>query len=303
MGNQAPFYPLIDGPPDKPPGTKTPEPPPTTPRSRGCCVFSFLTSIFCFCFRSPPRSSLVEHSEDCESDLSKSTPSLCNNPLLPPQIAPNIGRKTLVLDLDETLVHTSYENFHNHDFSIKLFLNGCVRELFVYKRPYVDHFLASVAPYFEVVVFTASVSTYANPVIDILDKEKVITNRLFRDSCLSMKGFFIKDLSRLGRNLNDVVIVDNSPLCYMLHKSHAIPINSFFKNKRDQGLREVLPILDQVKGADRVQDVIENYPWSCFMKKCKRFESTCNSNCKKFIRPCVEQVRSVVDERCNYPVF
>ena len=67
-----------------------------------------------------------------------------------------------------------------------------------------------MAPLYEVVIYTASLSKYADPLLEKLDKTKAATYRLFREHCIFYNGVFVKDLSRLGRNLKDVIIIDVS---------------------------------------------------------------------------------------------
>ncbi|EHK96673.1 putative phosphatase PSR2 [Glarea lozoyensis 74030] len=78
--------------------------------------------------------------------------------LLPP-IAPRFqGKKCLVLDLDETLVHSSFKILHQADFTIPVEIEGQYHNVYVIKRPGVDQFMKRVGELYEVVVFTASVS-------------------------------------------------------------------------------------------------------------------------------------------------
>lgn len=89
-------------------------------------------------------------------------------------------KKCLVLDLDETLVHSSFKPVPNPDFIIPVEIEDKTVEVYVLKRPYMDRFMAEVGARFEVVVFTASLSKYADPLLDLLDKGKVVRWRLFR---------------------------------------------------------------------------------------------------------------------------
>ena len=62
-------------------------------------------------------------------------------------------------------------------------ITGCclqVVDVYVLKRPHMDHFMQHIGPKFEVVVFTASLSKYADPLLDLLDKSNVVRWRLFR---------------------------------------------------------------------------------------------------------------------------
>jgi len=69
---------------------------------------------------------------------------------------------------------------------------------------------------YELVIFTASLAMYADAVIDYIDPDLKIRHRLYRDSCNNFNGTYVKDLSRLGRKLKDVIIIDNSPNSYRL---------------------------------------------------------------------------------------
>jgi RNA polymerase II subunit A small phosphatase-like protein len=80
----------------------------------------------------------------------------------------------------------------------------------VLKRPGVDEFLKRLSYFYEVIIFTASLSKvilklltsqYADPLLDDLDKYKVVSLRLFREHCTFCNGIFVKDLSRLGRRM------------------------------------------------------------------------------------------------------
>lgn len=128
--------------------------------------------------------------------------------LLPPQSGRCLGKKTLVLDLDETLVHSTFEPTDDSDLIVRISLEGGSYSVYVKVRPGLEEFLAEVAIYYEVVVFTASMAKYADPVLDRIDRNKYITHRLFREHCVMHNGVYVKDLARLGRDLANVVIVD-----------------------------------------------------------------------------------------------
>jgi len=129
-----------------------------------------------------------------------------------------------------------------------------VHQVFVSKRPGVDNFLKVVGEHFEVVVFTASLAKYADPVLDLLDIHKVVKWRLFRDACTYTKGNYVKDLSRIGRKLTHTLIIDNSPTSFLFHPEYSIEIGSWFDDIHDTELNEMLPFLvDVVAKADDVR--------------------------------------------------
>jgi len=177
--------------------------------------------------------------------------------LMEPMAPEMKGRKTLVLDLDETLVHSSFRPVPGPDFIISIELDGVTHRVYVQKRPGVDHFLEEMGSKFEVVVFTASLDKYANPVLDILDPKGFIKIRLFREACVQHYGNYVKDLSLLGRRLEDTLIIDNSPFSYMFQPDNAIPITSWFNDKTDRELYDLVPfLLEQIVPSEDVAQVI-----------------------------------------------
>jgi len=109
---------------------------------------------------------------------------------------------------------------------------------------------------FEVVVFTASLATYADAVLDLLDIHKVVDWRLFRESCSPFNGTFVKDLGRMGRPIEEIIIIDNSPHSYAFNPHNAIPIQSWFNDTTDTELLTLIPILERL-AAPSVVDVKE----------------------------------------------
>ncbi|KAJ3104031.1 hypothetical protein HDU97_009578 [Phlyctochytrium planicorne] len=178
--------------------------------------------------------------------------------LLKPLASEDHGKKCLVLDLDETLVHSSFKAVPNADFVIPVEIDAQIHNVYVLKRPGVDVFLQRLGRQFEVVVFTASLAKYADPVLDMLDKHRVVKHRLFRESCLHHKGNYVKDLSQLGRDLKDVIILDNSPASYIFHPTNAIPISSWFNDPNDTELLDLIPFLEDLKLVENVMTVLAN---------------------------------------------
>ncbi|KAH6657734.1 HAD-like domain-containing protein [Truncatella angustata] len=174
--------------------------------------------------------------------------------LLPAILPEHKGRKCLVLDLDETLVHSSFKILHQADFTIPVEIEGNYHNVYVIKRPGVDQFMKRVGELYEVVVFTASVSKYGDPLLDQLDIHKVVHHRLFRESCYNHQGNYVKDLSQVGRDLKDTIIIDNSPTSYIFHPQHAVPISSWFSDAHDNELLDLIPVLEDL-ATSNVRDV------------------------------------------------
>ncbi|ESO05522.1 hypothetical protein HELRODRAFT_77608, partial [Helobdella robusta] len=171
-------------------------------------------------------------------------------PLLPPPSEIDSKRICVVIDLDETLVHSSFSPVQNADFIIPVDIEGTIHQVYVLKRPYVDEFLERMGDLFECILFTASLGKYADPVTDLLDKRGTFRTRLFRESCVFYRGSYVKDLSRLGRDMNRVVILDNSPASYMFHPKHAVPILSWFDDLSDRKLLDLIPFFEELSRAE-----------------------------------------------------
>eukprot|EP00571_Detonula_confervacea_P012831 CAMPEP_0172301092 /NCGR_PEP_ID=MMETSP1058-20130122/3045_1 /TAXON_ID=83371 /ORGANISM="Detonula confervacea, Strain CCMP 353" /LENGTH=421 /DNA_ID=CAMNT_0013011089 /DNA_START=109 /DNA_END=1370 /DNA_ORIENTATION=+ len=169
--------------------------------------------------------------------------ALRNNPnnirLLPELHAQDSGKKCLVLDLDETLVHSSFRAVPGADFVIPVQIEDVVHFVYVAKRPGVDEFLIEMAKHYEIVIYTASLNKYADVLLDLLDPQRVIRTRLFRESCVFYEGNYVKDLCLLNRPLEECIIIDNSPASYMFHPENAIDCGSFIDDVNDVELDQI----------------------------------------------------------------
>lgn len=140
---------------------------------------------------------------------------LRKKPLLP-KLAPKIkNKKTLVIDLDETLVHSCFSPIPDPDIMVQVELEGTICNVYVLVRPDAQEFLEKMAELYEIVIFTASLSKYANPLINKLDPKHHTDFRLFRQHCTFHQGMYIKDMERIGRDCKNVILLDNSPISYI----------------------------------------------------------------------------------------
>jgi len=180
--------------------------------------------------------------------------------LLPPPEQKFYGKKLLVLDLDETLVHSSFNYVANSDILVDIDIDDpntgttMNARIYVYKRPHVDEFLQAMAQYYELCVFTASLRVYCDAVMDQLDPQHLVSHCLYRESCTNSNGVFVKDLSRLGRPLESIIILDNNHVSFLFHPRNGILAEAFYDDKTDDYLQR---ITDDLIHLSTVPDVRE----------------------------------------------
>ena len=110
--------------------------------------------------------------------------------------------------------------------------------------------------HYEMVIFTASLSKYADPLMQQLDPEGMCAYKLFREHCTFFNNAFVKDLTRLGRNMEDVIIVDNSPVAYLFQPENALPAVSWYEDPKDDELSRLATLLERMAYEGDVRKVI-----------------------------------------------
>lgn len=159
---------------------------------------------------------------------------------------------TLVLDMDETLLHCSPDidpGMNDPDHTFQVSYQGSRFPVHAWLRPKLHDFLERVHGNFEVVVFTASKPEYANKILDIVDPHgKYFHHRLFRDSCMPVEGSYVKDLNVLGRDVSKCILVDNSPHVFGYNLDNGIPISSWYQDRACNELEKLEWFLRQVEG-------------------------------------------------------
>ncbi|KAK2963356.1 putative Carboxy-terminal domain RNA polymerase II polypeptide A small phosphatase 1 [Blattamonas nauphoetae] len=219
-------------------------------------------------------------------------------PDLPPSMS---QRNTLVLDLDETLLHCDVQPLlGREDDRFDAVFGERTHTIHVRYRPFLEAFIAEVVTLFEVVIFTASQAVYANEVLNRIEKRTILhleqTNpahqvyqsylahrarndpnpfhilphRRFRNSCIVVQGHYIKDLTCLGRGLDKVILVDNSPQAFGFQVDNGFPIDEFFDDEFDDQLTKVIPFLQALAEADDVRDLLRpSFHLSHYVNYCR----------------------------------
>ena len=154
-------------------------------------------------------------------------------PFLPQKPSEDKRDYCLVLDLDETLVHY----IQNENDSYVIVRHGT------------EKFIKFLSEFCEIVIFTGSKKRYVDTVIDGLEVKNFIDHRLYRQHTTSYNGYYIKDLSKLGRPLNKMIIIDNIEENYQLQMYNGLNISNYEGEDNDYELeyllKDLLPVVQK----------------------------------------------------------
>ena len=178
-------------------------------------------------------------------------------------------KKIALFDLDETLVHCNGQidvnNIENYtkerDAIIDVSLPHKTVKVAINIRPYWKECLDLIKDYYHIVIYTASHDSYANAVLDYLDKDnkiKYFKYRLYRNHCVQCNvdgvKFYVKDLNILTENydLKNVVLIDNSVLSFAYHLDNGFPVIPYINNKSDEILNSLALYLVNIADCDDI---------------------------------------------------
>jgi Dullard-like phosphatase family protein len=146
----------------------------------------------------------------------------------------NLKKFTLVLDLDETLICFKMYPENN---------KGLLRV-----RPGLFSFLLNMKKYYELIIFTSATPEYADPLLQAIEKgQKIFDYKLYRQHTIIYDNEIIKDISKLGRSLDKIIIVDNLQQNFKLQKENGIMIKPFWgEDNEDTALFALNEILIKI---------------------------------------------------------
>ena len=161
-------------------------------------------------------------------------------------VSPPKRKYTLVLDLDETLIHLRQKkevvNIKN-DINIKI--NNTSDNFYsVYDRDKNKYllqfrvglfsFLTILKPFYEIISFTSATREYADVIINEIEKNRpFFDHKLYREHTVIYKDSFVKDISRIGRDMKKIIIIDNNEGNFILNKENGIKIAPFYGDEEN----------------------------------------------------------------------
>eukprot|EP00796_Vickermania_ingenoplastis_P004304 gene4304-3119_t len=174
---------------------------------------------------------------------------------------------TVILDIDNTLVHATPDK-RPCDYEITVTLQNKSFVYYVSERPYVKDLFEYLRnnPIFEVIIFTAAQEEYATEIVRHLDPTRSMGltpgGRLLSSAHTTDLGNRrkIKDLARMGRPIETMVIVEDNPDSFLYQKRSSFPISHWtYQMENDEELQVLMRVLDQLKHCDTVVDVLDQY--------------------------------------------
>ena len=175
----------------------------------------------------------------------------CRIPTMPPKM----HKKALVVDLDETLIHSSDAKPKPNLQYFKL-----SDDFYFSVRPNAIKFLKKASKLFDLFIFTASEKHYADPILNLLYPAIDEKHRLYRDSCKIIDGNICKDLRFFERNLRKVILVDDKIDTFTFFPNNTISISPWYDDPNDTTLLNVVwPLLKKCESSIDVRGVIEQY--------------------------------------------
>lgn len=205
-------------------------------------------------------------------------PKIKRKTLLGPQRPVDEGKLTVILDLDETLIHSEFTGTNDYrqaelrehvsgrrapDFSIVLYEGSTEQDeeiVHVYKRPGVENFLKKLSEICEPVIFTAALPMYARPILKQIDPKRRCRSRLYRNATIKYRGIpHVKSLKLLGRDLSRTVLIDNSPVAMCSDPENAILAKPFYEDPDDRELDRLYELVKELVNLNDVRPYLTKH--------------------------------------------
>lgn len=219
------------------------------------------------------------------------------------------SKKTVVFDLDETLVHVNRGEAYKRSTHFVPVVKPDGTEVLVgfNIRPYCREMLRAIKPLYNLVLMTASVRVYAEKVIEIIDphneffqlmickesckqypggktiKDLLIFRDLYEEKVIidpeedlesidEFENSFFTEKAKLGKfRYNDIVLVDNFSSAFANQPQNGIPILPYYgaTTVKDEELKSLTNFLLALSSEKDMQSVIKNHFLTHFMDESK----------------------------------
>lgn len=163
--------------------------------------------------------------------------------------------KLLVLDLDETLIHSTESPLsRTPDFTVDPY--------FVYTRPHLDTFVRTCLAWFETGVWTSATEDYARQVVARIFPDPSVLSFVRSSDAQKTTTQAVKNLSELekkGYPLEKIVVVDDSPLKHIYHQGNLVCVKEYRGDPADRELPRLTRFLEILGDAPDVRSVDKRF--------------------------------------------
>ena len=193
-----------------------------------------------------------------------------------------IKKKNLVLDLDETLIHSFFNPIENSDFQLNIQIydeinNKEYNKIYIKKRPGLNIFLNELNKYYKIYIFSSSPEDYVSEIVKNIDKKRIIVKFFSKNDCLTIPGdddfgIYIKDLKKIDKDLSNILLLDDNITSFTLQTENGIPIKSWNGNDKDIELFKLIPLFKKLSYYKDVRKEIKkfvidnNFSWNKCLK-------------------------------------
>ncbi|SBS92753.1 NLI interacting factor-like phosphatase, putative (NIF2) [Plasmodium ovale curtisi] len=161
--------------------------------------------------------------------------------------------KNILLDLDETLIYCTKKKKFKYQKEVDVLINGKYLSLYVCKRPYIDLFFSILYPFYEIVIFTTSIKTYADTVLNIIDVDHYIDKKFYREDCYEInKKIYIKNLLNIKKEISKIILIDDTNISSIKYPDNFFQIKKWQGDLNDTELLDIIPFFLNLR---KVRDI------------------------------------------------
>lgn len=163
---------------------------------------------------------------------------------------------TIAIDLDETLIYCTKKRIYSYQKEVDVLINGKYISLYVCKRPYVDQFFSSLHPLYEIIIFTTSIKSYADTMLNIIDIEHFIDKTFYREDCYELhQYYYIKNLVNIKKEISKIVLIDDSDATSYSYPGNFFPVTKWNGNLNDTELLDIIPFFLNLKKVNDIRSI------------------------------------------------
>ena len=201
--------------------------------------------------------SFKQEGDENEQLLNNIILSYKKNKELPPFLKNKNQKKyTLILDLEDTLINITITND---------------KKIIIQPRPGLISFLTGVKPFYEIIAFSKLSKNYSESIIRLIEgNKKLFDYNLYRNHCTLVGKNFVKDISRIGRDIKTIIMVDDLAENLKDHIDNGILILPYDVNnyREDRVLFELkkMLILFHRLGYQDLRNALKSYKSEIYQK-------------------------------------